>query len=267
MTTSISLYELLNNIIVGLALIILCLPLGYVFNDQWWVLFIAYIVGALYSKLNELAIGPLFRNLKSLIDCAEEKERKKKKNAYNQAYYNGWDQYCIANVSSLEALLAFVRNIWPIIIAAIFAIFFRTCIIYENYANSQICIIHSFKVSIVPISLMPIVCLIFILVFIAIILRIPTNLDDFRSCIQNIIHLLVNNPVFLFIIDFLCIIFIYFFPNSHCIKCLNIEDKIFTVCTKDFIRLLLILFFFLPQLGYYLQMKIYGLVFEHEKYK
>ena len=68
MPTSISLYELLNNIIVGLALMFLCLPLDSNLNDQWWLLFVAYIAGALYSKLNEASIGLLFSFfLRSLI--------------------------------------------------------------------------------------------------------------------------------------------------------------------------------------------------------
>ena len=78
MPTSISLYELLNNIIVGLALMFLCLPLDCNLNDQWWLLFAAYIAGALYSKLNEASIGLLFRNLDKLISEAEHKEKNHK---------------------------------------------------------------------------------------------------------------------------------------------------------------------------------------------
>ena len=214
MPTSISLYELLNNIIVGLALMFLCLPLDSNLNDQWWLLFVAYIAGALYSKLNE-ALSVFFL------------------------------------VSSLEALLAFLRNVWPIIIAALLAILFKECSDENSYF-----------------ALKPIILLIASLIIIAVLLRIPTNLDDFRNSIQGIIHTFSSNPVFLFIINFLYLQFVYLLPQIFpCLKCIGTQDTAYkTICILNLIRFLLILIFFLPQLGYYLQMKIYGLVFEYKKY-
>ena len=251
MPTSISLYELLNNIIVGLALMFLCLPLDCNLNDQWWLFFVAYIAGALYSKLNEASIGLLFRNLDKLISEAEHKEKTTKIKTYYEAYYEGWKSYCINNVSSLEALLAFLRNVWPIIIAALLSILFKECFNGNSYF-----------------ALKPIILLIASLIIIAVLLRIPTNLDDFRNSIQGIIHTFSSNPVFLFIIIFLYLQFVYLLPQIFpCLKCIDTQDTSYKqICILNLIRFLLILLFFLPQLGYYLQMKIYGLVFEYKKY-
>lgn len=79
MNTSLSLYDFINNVIIGFLLIVACFPLGYTFSDvSWTLLFIcSYAIGLLYSKLNEMSIGAILRNKSTIIKKSLSNSTKK----------------------------------------------------------------------------------------------------------------------------------------------------------------------------------------------
>ena len=143
MNTSLSLYDFINNVIIGFLLIVACFPLGYTFSDvSWTLLFIcSYAIGLLYSKLNEMSIGAILRNrstiIKESLSNSTKKYYKRKsekicEDLYFRSYYKGWKEYCRKEIEILEAQLAFIRNLWPIIVLYFGGIVTQECDLYHS---------------------------------------------------------------------------------------------------------------------------------------
>lgn len=154
MNTSLTFYDFINNVIIGFLLIIACLPMDNIsMNISWeFVIIPSYIIGLIYTKINEFTLGCLLRNDPIIMEeCynkiyEEYNKRNITGNIYYGTYYKGWKRYCERNLEILEAQLAFIRNIWPILVVYFIGII-TTCNINLSLTNG--CYIN----------LLPIICL------------------------------------------------------------------------------------------------------------
>lgn len=274
MNTSLSLYDFINNVIIGFLLIVACFPLGYTFSDvSWTLLFIcSYAVGLLYSKLNEMSIGAILRNRSTIIkkslsnSTKKYYKRKSEKNCedlYFRSYYKGWKEYCRKEIEILEAQLAFIRNLWPIIVLYFGGIVTQECDLYHS-------LIQYSHFTTIPVVLLA--CIMLIIKC----LRETTNnsrsnkigkkkcvrLNRFLSRLYLKIILLINKnkccvcPCIILLVLVLCV----------CIPGLAIYYETTCTATNQLLVLCMLLFILLPIIGYNIQIKIYELVFEYNQY-
>ena len=217
-------------------------------NIPWEIVIIpSYIIGLIYTKINEFTIGSLLRNYPILIEeCynkihEEYNKRNKTEDIYYGTYYKGWKNYCERNVEILEAQLAFIRNIWPILV-----VYFIGIIITTNHLMPSI---FEYRI-----NLLPIIGLLSFMFFIKCINCITNNEKinilecDIVPCISSCI------------IIGLCFINIC---NNHYspfrIHNIDIDTNLILSTIATFI-------FILPKIGHYVQKKIYKLVFEYDIY-
>ena len=255
MNTSLTFYDFINNVIIGFLLIIACLPMDNIsMNISWeFVIIPSYIIGLIYTKLNEFTLGCLLRNDPIIMEeCynkihEEYKKRNITGNIYYGTYYKGWKRYCERNLEILEAQLAFIRNIWPILVVYSIGII-TTCNINLSLTNG--CYIN----------LLPIICLFSFMCF------SRCLYDIGKSKKINILKCDIVQYIFCGIIIDLCIIIglcIINFCNNHYspLRLHNIDiDTNFTLTTIEMFIIIL------PKIGYYIQKKIYKLVFEYDTY-
>lgn len=258
MNTSLTFYDFINNVIIGFLLIIACLPMDNMsINIPWEIVIIpSYIIGLTYSKANEMSLGKILRNQSTLIrksyieikrsfilrhQIQDTNKSKKYEGKYYKAYYKGWKEYCERNIEILEAQLAFIRNIWPILVAYFIGIITTT--------NHLMPSIVEYRINLLPIiGLLSFMCLIKCINCIAKIEEINILECDIVQCISSCI------------IIGLCIIN---FCNNHYspLRLHNID--IDTNLTLSTIAMFIII---LPKIGYYIQKKVYKLVFEYDTY-
>lgn len=274
MNTSLSLYDFINNVIIGFLLIVACFPLGYTFSDvSWTLLFIcSYAIGLLYSKLNEMSIGAILRNrstiIKESLSNSTKKYYKRKsekicEDLYFRSYYKGWKEYCRKEIEILEAQLAFIRNLWPIIVLYFGGIVTQECDLYHSLIQYS------------HFTTTPVVLLASIMLIIKC-LRETTNnsrsnkigkkkeicvrLNRFLSRLCLRIILLINKccvcPCIILLVLVLCVC-IFGLPIYYETTC-TIANQLLVLC--------ILLFILLPIIGYNIQIKIYELVFEYNQY-
>lgn len=263
MSTSLSLYDFINNVLIGFLLIIVCFPIGYAFSDfpSFVLIAMSYIIGLIYSKLNELSIGKLLRNCPALMRVAlleVEKEFLKRdfmterkmyfnysncEGNYYKVYYKGWKGYCVKNVEILEAQLAFIRNLWPITIIYFISILTQDLVFFYKVTG------YSYF------TLMPIIIIMIFFLMVILHKSIGRSFVQKKCCvICSIFYIL------LFICSFLCRLLCSSTPICllpHCIM---------NVSTCELLFLCALLIIVLPIVGYHIQKKIYKLVFEYDKY-
>lgn len=276
MNTSLSLYDFINNVIIGFLLIVACFPLGYTFSDvSWTLLFIcSYAIGLLYSKLNEISIGAILRNRSTIIKKSlsnstkkyyKRKSEKISEGLYFRSYYKGWKEYCRKEIEVLEAQLAFIRNLWPIIVLYFGGIVTHECDLYHSLIQYS------------HFTTTPVVLLACIMLIIKC-LRETTNnshldkiskkkeicvrLNRFLSSLCLRIILLTNKNK-CWVLP--CIILLILVP---CVCILGLPIYYETTCTtkNQLLALCMLLFILLPIIGYNIQIKIYELVFEYNQY-
>ena len=249
MKTSLSFYDFINNVIIGFLLIIACLPMDNIsMNISWeFVIIPSYIIGLIYTKINEFTLGCLLRNDPIIMEECYNKihEEYNKRNItgdiYYGTYYKGWKKYCERNLEILEAQLAFIRNIWPILVVYFIGII-TTCNINLSLTNG--CYIN----------LLPIICLFSFMCF-------SKCLNDIgKSKKINILKCDIIQCISCCIIILLCV---NNFCNGHYSSLRLYNIVIDTNLTLSTIAILIIL---LPKLGYYVQRKVYELVFEYDIY-
>lgn len=258
MNTSLTFYDFINNVIIGFLLIIACLPMDNIsINIPWKIVIIpSYIIGLTYSKANEMSLGEILRNQSTLISKSnleikksyilrhliqDADKSKKYEGKYYKAYYKGWKKYCERNLEILEAQLAFIRNIWPILVVYFIGIITTTNHLMPSIFENRI-------------NLLPIIGLLSFMFFIKCINCITKNEKinllecDIVQCISSCI------------IIGLCIINIC---NNHYSPLRSHNIDIDTNLTLLTIAMFIII---LPKIGYYVQKKIYKLVFEYDIY-
>lgn len=270
MNTSLSLYDFINNVIIGFLLIVACFPLGYTFSDvSWTLLFIcSYAIGLLYSKLNEMSIGAILRNRSTIIkkslsnSTKKYYKRKSEKNCedlYFRSYYKGWKEYCRKEIEILEAQLAFIRNLWPIIVLYFGGIVTQECDLYHSLIQYS------------HFTTTPVVLLACIMLIIKC-LRETTNNSRSNKigkkkeiCVRQNRFLSCHCLRIILLIVYLCIILLVLFP---CVCILGLPIYYETTCTttNQLLALCMLLFILLPIIGYNIQIKIYELVFEYNQY-
>lgn len=262
MSTSLSLYDFINNVIVGFLLIIACFPLGFDFGDTSSLILVvmSYIIGLIYSKLNELSIGKLLRNDSTLMyKCFHEVEnefiiRKKQhinEEIYYKAYYKGWQKYCEQNIEILEAQLAFIRNLWPIIIIYLIGTFTQDCD-FAKIATGHCCI-----------TLMPLIITFSLMV----ILHKCVDCTFIKTPCTYIIKRIENKCyVISFTVFALFVIFIFRRLLCSATDTYSLCSIMMNVSICELSLLCILLVIILPTIGYHIQKKIYKLVFEYDKY-
>jgi membrane protein len=249
MNTSLTFYDFINNVIIGFLLIIACLPMDNIsINIPWEIVIIpSYIIGLIYTKINEFTIGSLLRNYPILIEeCynkihEEYNKRNKTEDIYYGTYYKGWKKYCERNVEILEAQLAFIRNIWPILV-----VYFIGIIITTNHLMPSI---FEYRI-----NLLPIIGLLFLMYFIKWLICI----DKIEKI--NILECDILPYIFSGTIIGLC--FINSCNNHYSpfrIHNIDIDTNLILYTIATFIIILL-------KIGHYVQKKIYKLVFEYDIY-
>ena len=226
-------------------------------NIPWEIVIIpSYIIGLTYSKANEMSLGKILRNQSTLIrksyieikrsfilrhQIQDTNKSKKYEGKYYKAYYKGWKEYCERNIEILEAQLAFIRNIWPILVAYFIGIITTT--------NHLMPSIVEYRINLLPIiGLLSFMCLIKCINCIAKIEEINILECDIVQCISS------------------CIIIGLCFINScnnHYSPLRSHNIDIDTNLTLLTIAMFIII---LPKIGYYVQKKIYKLVFEYDIY-
>lgn len=249
MNTSLTFYDFINNVIIGFLLIIACLPMDNMsINIPWEIVIIpSYIIGLIYTKINEFTIGSLLRNYSILIEeCynkihEEYNKRNKTEDIYYGTYYKGWKKYCERNVEILEAQLAFIRNIWPILV-----VYFIGIIITTNHLMPSI---FEYRI-----NLLPIIGLLFLMYVIKWLICI----DKIKKI--NILECDILPYIFSGTIIVLCFInSCYNHYSPFRIHNIDIDTNLILYTIATFIIILL-------KIGHYVQKKIYKLVFEYDIY-
>lgn len=249
MNTSLTFYDFINNVIIGFLLIIACLPMDNIsINIPWEIVIIPlYIIGLIYTKINEFTLGSLLRNYPILIEGCYNKiheeynKRNETEDIYYGTYYKGWKKYCEKNIEILEAQLAFIRNIWPILV-----VYFIRIITTTNHLMSSI---FEYRINLLPIiGLLSLMCFIKWLICIEKIEKINILECDILPYIFS------GTIIGLWIIN-MC--------NNHYSPFRIHNIDIDTNLTLSTIAIFIII---LPKIGYYVQKKIYKLVFEYDIY-
>lgn len=120
-----SFYDFLNILVTGfLWLNLFYDPVG---NEVNWIYIsvISFLIGLVYHQLMECSIGKFIRNCskirKSAYDAAgkvinEHPMSDSSEKSYLYAYYLVAKNNCLMNIPVLEAHIAFIRNIWLILL-------------------------------------------------------------------------------------------------------------------------------------------------------
>lgn len=127
-----SLYDFLTMLLVGFLLLVpFCdTGCGESFISGTLLLAASYIIGLCYHKLIEKLTAP-FRNMKCMIMKAYDAVCKEFPNvsnlktgreSYYREYYRLMMKGCLGNIPVLEAQVAFIRNLIPVLIVYIIAI-------------------------------------------------------------------------------------------------------------------------------------------------
>jgi len=149
-----TLYDMLTMVIPGFLLLMLfplCCPCwltNFQNGTSIFMLFIAcYIVGLIYHKAIESLFNKLnFRNNTKQIEkmynkfCCDfkkdgeiipkEKEKIQNKHQYYKAYYRLMNNNMLNNIPTLEAHVAFIRNLMPVLLLYIVALCCCRCCIF-----------------------------------------------------------------------------------------------------------------------------------------
>ena len=126
LSSKISFYDFLNILARGFLLLNLGCNFATEKGIDWIFISIAsFLIGLVYHQLMECTIGKVIRNCKWITQRAYEKVKNDigispmsdcKPNTYLKAYYMVAKNNCLMNIPVLEAHIAFVRNIWPILL-------------------------------------------------------------------------------------------------------------------------------------------------------
>lgn len=120
LASRVTLYDLLTMVVSGALILVLC---GCVPNNNVWEIFIwsaaSYIVGMIYNGVVEWLFTSLnLRNREGWIRKARrqfEKERRQGVAGYYEAYYRCFERSALACIPVLEAQVAFIRNMIPLL--------------------------------------------------------------------------------------------------------------------------------------------------------
>lgn len=256
-STTIGLYDFLNMVVMGFLLLfpVVTFPTDAVFLI--WLI-PCFIVGLIYHKLMENTLGVCMRNKKCMISNAyesvngkENKEKSSKENYY-KAYYFLIKKGLLGNIPRLEAQVAFMRNLLPIlVIYSALSLKGKYSPIKVGLSDNCLCIIL--------ILILAVLCIIFLICF----LYYWKLLKKHKSCF--FITLIV---VILLVISILIFPFIGVtqeFNNNSSPTTSPIIDG--TIHTRKYIALTILIFItIIPFLWYKTQMKIHELVWEGKKY-
>lgn len=155
-------YDLINNIFIGFLLWGLC-DLTYPMEPNMTIFIPLYILGLIYCKLCERTLGQILRELPFLLKKVKGKDSEKNEvKEYYEAYYKFIPEYCKKNLPILEAQLAFIRNLYPIVF------------IYAIFPIHTFGIFHSFTFS-------PIILLFSILIVISLTLQCPCAANEIKK--------------------------------------------------------------------------------------
>ena len=127
-----TLYDFLTMLLVGFLLLVLFCETGCgeSFISGTLLLAASYIVGLCYHKLIEKLTAPL-RNMECMImraydavckDFKGVSNLKTGRESYYREYYRLMMKGCLGNIPVLEAQVAFIRNLIPVLIVYIIAI-------------------------------------------------------------------------------------------------------------------------------------------------
>ena len=249
-------YDLINNIFIGFLLWGLC-DLTYPIEPNMTIFIPLYILGLIYCKLCERTLGQILRELPFLLKKVKGKDSKKNEvKEYYEAYYKFIPEYCKKNLPILEAQLAFIRNLYPIVfIHAIFPI--------HTFG-----LFHSFTFS-------PIILLFSILIVISLTLQCPCAANEIKKIINLSIKFIVEGKhitIPIIIVAYIILLFFWIHTPPYTMFLYKIEIKneswVSTLCyntntIKEFARTLVLV---LPFIGYNLQKQIYSLIIEGDKY-
>ncbi len=124
-SSKISLYDFLTILTAGFLLLFLCLgkiPKG----EEWLFASVAsYLIGLLFHLVVEFTLGKFIRNHSYILRKAHKEVEQSlnqvpmpdaEYNTYLEAYYLVVKNNCLMNIPILEAQVAFVRNIWVILL-------------------------------------------------------------------------------------------------------------------------------------------------------
>ena len=137
-SSKLTMYDFLAMVIPGFLVLLLfaCivgwLPLNIDITDTWFIVFlviVSYLIGLLWHKISELFFEKIgFRNNPAQIKKIAEKEDKGLDNVffgkgadeiilekYYTAYYLLMEKNCLNSIPILEAQVAFIKNLTPLI--------------------------------------------------------------------------------------------------------------------------------------------------------
>lgn len=124
-SSQVSFYDFLNILVTGfLWLNLFYNPVG---NEVNWIYIsvISFLIGLVYHQLMECSIGKFIRNYSKIRKSAYDAVGKvinegpmpdSSEKSYLYAYYLVAKNNCLMNIPVLEAHIAFIRNIWIILL-------------------------------------------------------------------------------------------------------------------------------------------------------
>lgn len=124
-SSQVSFYDFLNILVTGfLWLNLFYNPVG---NEVNWIYIsvISFLIGLVYHQLMECSIGKFIRNYSKIRKSAYDAVGKvinegpmpdSSEKSYLYAYYLMAKNNCLMNIPVLEAHIAFIRNIWIILL-------------------------------------------------------------------------------------------------------------------------------------------------------
>lgn len=123
-TTSISFYDILNYGVIGAFIFSLCTtnPEPISFNTNFF--FLIFFLGFVYSKICEATLGRFIRMNEKMLKQSAHSDTHEISKDYSYIYNKQLSEYVKSTIILLEASLAFIRNLWPLSIAATIAIGF-----------------------------------------------------------------------------------------------------------------------------------------------
>ena len=133
LSSKISFYDFLNILVTGFLLLNLCCKITIGKDFDWiYISISSFLVGLVYHQFMECTIGKLIRNCECIRLRTHAKVKQKAGNllmpdndeqAYLKAYYLVAKNNCLMNIPILEAHIAFVRNIWLILLLYLIALY------------------------------------------------------------------------------------------------------------------------------------------------
>lgn len=261
MNTSITigLYDFLNMVVMGF--LILLPVVNFPTDAVFLVWFIpCFIVGLIYHKLMENTLGICMRNKDCMILKAyesvngKENEKDSSKENYYIAYYFLIKKGLLGSIPRLEAQVAFMRNLLPIlVIYSALSLKGKYSPIKVGLSDNCLCIIL--------ILILAVLCIIFLIFFWQLFKKY--KLRFFVALIVVVLFLL---GIFIFPYNTCEIIDVAQKNNNNSYPTTSpIIDG--TIHTRKYIALTILIFItIIPFLWYKTQMKIHELVWEGKKY-